>query len=307
MRCFAAAAAVAIAIIVTMTAGCSRAIPVQPEAIEDARLVVRVKTALVNDAELGPRLIEVRVARGVVTLTGMVGSTAEADRAVTLTRGVPGVVEVRSQLAVGQPSELRAREERDVTEPPPVRRVEPESSATRNRRVAVGASIGSQQPTNGRLDANTTFGPMVRFGVGRGLGVGIGFSWFRTNIASADTSETLGRITVRPVMAGVNYTLNDQTRWALSLSMVAGLAFNSFAIQESTVRDGLALGVDNSFAMRPGVSLWYDINSRMAFNAFTGYLITRPGMTFLEDGQFVRRAVRADATVFSVGLAWKLF
>lgn len=307
MRCFAAAAAVAVALTVMTATGCSRAIPVQPEAIEDARLVVRVKTALVNDAELGPRLIEVRVARGVVTLNGLVGSTAEADRAVTLVRGIPGVLEVRSQLVVGQPSALQARAEREIGAPPPVRRIEQELSASRNRLVAVGASLGSQQPTNGRLDSNATFGPMVRLGMGRGLGLGIGFSWFRTDITSEDASETLGRITVRPLMAGVNYTLNDQARWALTLSMVAGLAINSFAIQESTVRDDLALGVDNSFAMRPGVSLWYDINSRTAFNVFSGYVITRPGMTFLEEGQFVRRSVRADAAVFSVGLAWKLF
>ena len=109
------------------------------------------------------------------------------------------------------------------------------------------------------------------------------------------------------MMAGPSYTFNDQRRWALSLSMVAGLALNSFAIQESAVRDGLALDVDNSFAMRPGVSLWYDINSRIAFNVFSGYVITRPGMTFLENGQFTRRSVRADTAVFSVGLAYKLF
>lgn len=302
MRSFAAA----VAVTVMIATGCARAVQVQPEAIEDARLVARIKTALVNDAELGPRIVEVRVNRGVATLSGLVGSTAEADRAIGLARGIPGVSEVRSQLVVGQSSELRAIAEDDEPVPRPVPVFVPASSATRNRRVAVGASLGTQRPSNDRLDSNMTLGPMVRLGVGRGLGIGLGFSWFRTDL-SAETSETLGRLTIRPLMAGLSYTLNDQTRWALSLSMVAGLALNSFAIQESAVRDGLALDVDNSFAMRPGVSLWYDINSRIAFNAFGGYVITRPGMTFLEDGQFARRSVRADATVLSVGLAYKLF
>lgn len=302
MRSFAAA----VAVIVMMATGCARAVQVQPEAIEDARLGTRVKTALVNDADLGPRIIEVRVNRGIVTLSGLVGSTAEADRAIGLARGIPGVSEVRSQLVVGQSSELRAIAEDDEPVPRPVPIPVPGSSATRNRRVAVGVSLGRQDPSNGNLDSNMTLGPMVRLGVGRGLGIGVGFSWFRTDLA-ADTSETLGRLTIRPIMAGLNYTLNDQTRWALSLSMVAGLAFNSFSIQQSAVRDGLALAVDNSFAMRPGVSLWYDINSRTAFNVFSGYVVTRPRMTFLDDGQFTQRSVRADAAVFSVGLAYKLF
>lgn len=302
MRSFAAA----FAVIVMMATGCARGVQIQPEAIEDARLGARVKTALVNDAGLGPRIIEVRVNRGIVTLSGLVSSTAEADRAIALARGIAGVSEVRSQLVVGQSSELRAIAEDDQPVPRPVPLPVPESSATRNRRVAIGASIGRQHPSDARLDSNLTIGPMVRLGVGRGLGVGFGFSWFRTDL-SAETAETLGRLTIRPVMAGLSYTLNDQTRWALSLSMVAGLALNSFSIQESTVRDGLALDVDNSFAMRPGVSLWYDLNSRTAFNVFSGYVITRPHMTFLDDGQFTRRSVRADAAVLSVGLAYKLF
>jgi hyperosmotically inducible protein len=299
--------AAALALVVLVSTGCSRATKLDPAAIDDARLGVRVKTALVNDAALGTRLVEVRVDRGVVTLSGLVGSTAEAERAIELARAIPGVVDVRSQLVVAQGSELRApvADDAPVPRPSPVPRQR--QSASLNRRLAIGAAIGTQRPTNDRLDTNANITPMVRLGVGRGLGLGMGFSWFQTDISSPDTSQTLGRITVRPVMAGVNYTLNDQTRWALSLSLVAGLAFNGFTFEESTARDGIALDVDNSFAMRPGASLWYDINSRAALNVFAGYLITRPGMTFLESGQFVRRSVRADATLLTVGLAWKLF
>lgn len=299
--------AAALALVVLVSTGCSRATKLDPAAIDDARLGVRVKTALVNDAALGTRIVEVRVDRGVVTLSGLVGSTSEAERAIELASAIPGVVDVRSQLVVAQGSELRApvADDAPVPRPSPVPRQR--QSASLNRRLAIGAAIGTQRPTNDRLDTNANITPMVRLGVGRGLGLGMGFSWFQTDISSPDTSQTLGRITVRPVMAGVNYTLNDQTRWALSLSLVAGLAFNGFTFEESTARDGIALDVDNSFAMRPGASLWYDINSRAALNVFAGYLITRPGMTFLERGQFVRRSVRADATLLTVGLAWKLF
>ncbi len=295
---------VAVAIAVMMAAGCTRAVQVQPAAIEDARLGARVKTALVNDAELGPRIIEVRVNGGIVTLSGLVGSAEEAERAISLARRVAGASEVRSQLVVSRSSALREAAEGAAPAPRP--RTVPESSATRNRRVAVGASLASVHPSNSRLGSSMRVGPMARLGVGRGLAIDLGFSWFSSDL-SAETAETLGRLTVRPMMAGLSYTLNDQAHWALSVSMVAGLALNNFTLQESTVRDGLALDVDNSFAMRPGVSLWYDINSRAAVNVFSGYVITRPGMTFLENGQFTRRSVRADAAVLSVGLAYKLF
>lgn len=298
--------AAALAVIAMMVAGCSRATKLDAAAIEDARLGVRVKTALVNDVELGPRVVEVRVDRGVVTVSGLVGSTAEADRAVALVRAIPGVVDVRSQLAVGQSSELRTMAAGGTPVPRSAPVSTPRVGAALNRRLAIGAAIGAQRPTDDLLGDNVTVTPMVRLGVGRGLGFAVGFSWFGTDLSSAN-AETLGRITLRPVMGGVNYTLNDQARWALSLSMVAGLAFNSFAFEASTARDGLALAVDNSFAMRPGASLWYDINSRAAFNVFAGYLITRPALTFLDSGQLVRRSVRADAAVLSAGVAWKLF
>src|SRR5690606_28767018 len=111
---------------------------------------VRVKTALVNDAALGTRLVEVRVDRGVVTLSGLVGSTAEAERAIELARAIPGVVDVRSQLVVAQGSELRApvADDAPVPRPSPVPRQR--QSASLNRRLAIGAAIGTQRPTNDR-------------------------------------------------------------------------------------------------------------------------------------------------------------
>ena len=47
-------------------------------------------------------------------------------------------------------------------------------------------------------------------------------------------------------------------------------------------------------AMRPGAALWYDSNRRAAFTVFGGYVITRPEITFLEAGQFTKRAVLRD-------------
>jgi osmotically-inducible protein OsmY len=65
-----------------------------------SELIARVKTALLNDKEIGARRIDVHAADGDITLTGRVASTAERDRAVQITRGVEGVRSVRSELQI---------------------------------------------------------------------------------------------------------------------------------------------------------------------------------------------------------------
>jgi hypothetical protein len=85
-------------------AGCGPSIDAR--VIEDAHTAVRVKTALVNDAELGTRAIEVRVSRGVAQLSGVVESEGEAARAVALARTVAGVVRVDADLFVRPPVHL---------------------------------------------------------------------------------------------------------------------------------------------------------------------------------------------------------
>lgn len=65
-----------------------------------SELIARVKTALLNDKELGARRIDVHAVDGDITLAGRVASAAERDRAVHLARGVEGVRSVRSELHI---------------------------------------------------------------------------------------------------------------------------------------------------------------------------------------------------------------
>jgi hypothetical protein len=297
-----------VVIIILMTTACggARSVQVQPQAVADAQVGARVKTALVNDAQLGPRVIEVRVSRGLVILTGQVNSDEEAARAIDLARTVPGVSDVRSQLVVRQQSapDLPAD---PVPLEQPGRPVEESSSASQRRLLAIGASVNARHIGDDRLTSAISPGLLFRLGSGDGLGLTMGMSWFGSDFELDPSAGPLGRITVRPVMAGASYTFTDRNRWSISPSLVGGVAFNSFTLLESTSRDVLALEVDNSLVMRPGVSLWIDLNSRIALNVFTGYVMTRPEMTFLEDGQFVKRTVRADSAILNVGMAYKVF
>lgn len=70
------------------------------ETIDDATITARVKTALLNDAQVGGLKIDVDTTLAVVTMSGTVKSAAEEQRAVQLARSVPGVRDVKSTLQV---------------------------------------------------------------------------------------------------------------------------------------------------------------------------------------------------------------
>jgi osmotically-inducible protein OsmY len=70
------------------------------ETIDDATITARVKTALLNDPEVGGLAIDVDTTLGVVTMSGTVKSPAEEQRAVSVARRVGGVRDVRSTLQV---------------------------------------------------------------------------------------------------------------------------------------------------------------------------------------------------------------
>ncbi len=70
------------------------------DTIDDATISTRVKTALINDPQVGALRIDVSTTNGIVTLSGVARSRPEADRAVEIARKVPGVKDVKSTLQV---------------------------------------------------------------------------------------------------------------------------------------------------------------------------------------------------------------
>ncbi len=78
-------------------AGCGKTVG---ETIDDATITTRVKTALLNDPDVGGLRIDVDTTRGIVTLSGTVRSPDEEQRAVALARKTRGVVDVKSTLQV---------------------------------------------------------------------------------------------------------------------------------------------------------------------------------------------------------------
>jgi osmotically-inducible protein OsmY len=67
-------------------------------ATDDAALAARVKQALVADPGLRSLPMSVATFRGVVQLSGFVDSEAQIQKALAITRGVPGVQSVSNDL-----------------------------------------------------------------------------------------------------------------------------------------------------------------------------------------------------------------
>ena len=80
-----------------LSAACGKTVG---ETIDDATITTRVKTALLNDPDVAGTRIDVDTTTGVVTLSGIVKSQAEADKAVAVARKIGGVKDVKSTLQV---------------------------------------------------------------------------------------------------------------------------------------------------------------------------------------------------------------
>jgi hypothetical protein len=287
-------------VVCLLTAGCSAAI--DPMAIADAQAAARVKTVLVNDPGLGGQTIEVRVVRGVGLLSGRVRTQAEADRAVALARSVDGVLDVRTDLQIGGPSPPEGN--------PPQSRGLPEVDSfgldTVPGLLAVGASAGWRAHRTANLRDGWTLWPVVKLGSGRGFGPAVGFDWFSASVESTGASPGTARIRVKPIMAGVGYTL-ARDRVTAAFSVVGGYAFNSLKEVDPDTSLGLPIDIGNSVVWRPGVSLWVDTSRRTALNVSIGYIFTRLRLTTLDDGRLRERTQRGDALLVRAGVAYKLF
>ena len=70
------------------------------QTIDDATVQTRVKTAILNDPQVGGDQIDVQSENGVVTLSGVIKSPEHEARAAELARKVGGVKDVKTTLKV---------------------------------------------------------------------------------------------------------------------------------------------------------------------------------------------------------------
>jgi osmotically-inducible protein OsmY len=88
----------AVVLTLPLLAACGKTVG---ETIDDATITTRVKTAFINDKEVGAMRIDVDTFKGVVTLSGQVKDKQEEAKAIALAKSINGVVDVKSTLQVG--------------------------------------------------------------------------------------------------------------------------------------------------------------------------------------------------------------
>jgi Outer membrane protein beta-barrel domain len=181
-------------------------------------------------------------------------------------------------------------------------------------RISVGGTVTWAKPTDSDVGAVVGIGPLVRLNPKKGWGIAAGLSWFRADLDNPSTgSGPFARLRVRPLMAGVAYTIGEQPV-LISFSVVTGPSFNDLDFEDDFVRTlppGSAtpeLDAKNSWAVRPGVGVTWTIAPRVAIIGFGGYSINRPDLVYrASNGEEFRDRWKADAFLLSAGAVYSLF
>jgi hypothetical protein len=189
------------------------------------------------------------------------------------------------------------------------------ASAQSEGRVSVGGSVTLNTTTDDEVDSVFSAGPLVRLNPRRGWGVAGALNWFRADLANPSGLDgPFARLRVRPLMGGVGYTIGPD-KVLTTFSIVAGPSFNSADFEDGFL-DGLIpalsppeIDVENSFAVRPGISVTVTVAPRVGITGFAGYLINRPGIVYRAPGgaEEFRDRWKADSVVLSVGAVYSIF
>jgi hypothetical protein len=147
------------------------------------------------------------------------------------------------------------------------------------KRAGVGGSYGAIIT----IDEDVNVGPAWGFNFGLapepGLGPTVGFGWYEgdltLNRVAGDVE--IGRLRVRPVMAGIAYTWVSG-RWATGVSLNAGVSFNSIRLNDQlrNLFPGTQIDVDssNSFCVRPQIRVEYAVARKVGIFSSAGFFFT---------------------------------
>jgi hypothetical protein len=188
-------------------------------------------------------------------------------------------------------------------------------SAQTTGKFAVGVTATRVMPADGDLQTAQSIGIVLRQIPKKGIGLAGALNWFQSDLEGdfIGIPGEIGSLRVRPLMAGVSYTIGE--RFATTFSVVGGPSFNRLRIRDD-VPDVDVEGDDNVFersvsnvsiAVRPGVGVSFAVAPRFAVIGFGGYMFNRPKFTIRTAAGAVENEWSADALVISAGVAVALF
>jgi len=149
------------------------------------------------------------------------------------------------------------------------------------KRVGVGGSVGGIFTLDDDVNAGVAFGVNAGLAPAPGFGPTLGLGWYQADLTLSGVSgdREVGRLRVRPLMAGVGYTW-VKDRVAVGLSINAGISFNSIRLNDeyrTFFGPGTEVRIDssNSFAVRPQLRVEYAVARKVGVYTSAGYFFTK--------------------------------
>jgi hypothetical protein len=148
------------------------------------------------------------------------------------------------------------------------------------KRAGIGASVGGIFPFDDDVSVGTAFGVNAGLAPAPGFGPTLGFGWYQGDLTLSGISgdREVGRLRVRPLMAGVGYTWVTG-RVATGVSINAGISFNSIRLNDQYrtffgPNTQVSVDASNSFAVRPQIRFEYAVARKVGVYTSLGYFFT---------------------------------
>jgi hypothetical protein len=198
----------------------------------------------------------------------------------------------------------------------------PAARAQTGKHLALGAGLNLHHYADGDFGSKNPGVDFV-YRIVRNPGKGDGWNWetktsvswsktdTRTDIGGSSTQ--LGRLQTIPIMVGVQRAYH-QGPMKVGTWVVAGPSFNRFDTDGAARSAYASLGselnsvdVNNSIAVRPGLSAWYDLGSWIGLHGSASYTFNRPTAKTTVDGVTTSSTLNTDHASFDLGLAIGIF
>jgi len=175
-------------------------------------------------------------------------------------------------------------------------------------RLAIGPQISFRFPVSGELENSVGVGVSYKIGKPKshdGWSPDLGFGWFGADLAG----PLDGHINVRPLLGGAGYTW-VRGKFRTHLAAVTGPAFVKVKVNDeeraaySRLLGVPVVGVDvkNSWAVKPGLRVTYQVRPRIGAFVSSDYELVRPTLQIRTATDTRERKLKAD--VFSVKMGF---
>jgi len=191
------------------------------------------------------------------------------------------------------------------------------ASAQSEGSFALGGEVTTRMAGDRDVRGHVTPGLLWRFGHGKpGWGFHWGLNWFEADLERSigGSNTEFGELHVRPFLAGYGYTY-EVGRASITAAMLAGYAFGSIKmtpVANDAYRDRfgartISADASNTFAAKPEIGVWYDLNRKIGVNLNAGYIVARPHVTVRSSLGEDRLGIHADQFIVKVGMVYSIF